>query len=726
MLKFTGCLAALLLLTGCSAEDRGVDAIVKLKGKEFEDAVWYRLVSEEESPQLSTNDTIRLLEKIQTDSSGGSAPSKSFDDLFKLACKKANATHYDALAKIFTTLPTDSWSRRTLWPSLTGLYMERELIGLRASPPAALEFPSGDAPSIPLPKEISPELAAAAQFALTVSASFNAARKKASEKPQISFQNNQALYWKAVDTFLLGLAKHPVDDLLAFQWASFCGTGAEEFAEPNSVMVFLALVHEKRHAEAVGALLRILASEEVQYSYEPATSQRKEFLALCGLDTTRLVIGALAARDIGNADQYVPTADLLRLIGGHAAQKAVPSLIEIARRASTHEKTEYIRTLCSMVATQKKDLSKGDGLALQEDIFHFLDEMAGPQSSFQTVTSVAEGLGLSDHPQSKRILARLLEHPSKQVAKAATDSLSSLGEQVEMPPRPSPVRFAIKVNGLPFATKKLEWRGEGREGGTSGIDAVTGPKGELAIERDVFLDPTRRLNSLILRNTGADPTIEPLFLETIPIPESLDGQHPVDVSTTPLEIRFSLPPQQSPENRQMRVTLKRLAYVEERYRHYRPLFSIEVPMAESLKLAGIQSAEYQIEVEAPEIAAFSAALTPPESGIFEIKLEPGADVRMKLLPPKDWHPTSLLPVLIHEGKELTRNAAFDPEKGTNFQGLPYGDYLLKIPSSKELRERLLGVINDGVEFDGIERAFRIEEKSPPVIDLGDIPLPQRL
>jgi hypothetical protein len=101
---------------------------------------------------------------------------------------------------------------------------------------------------------------------------------------------------------------------------------------------------------------------------------------------------------------------------------------------------------------------------LQEALFRFFDEISGTQASLQTATSVAEALGQSNHPTSKLILRRLLKHPSKHIAEAAAHSLRSMGEQVTMPPRLGPVQFAIRVNGVPFAEKKVGWKGMGPSG----------------------------------------------------------------------------------------------------------------------------------------------------------------------------------------------------------------------------------------------------------------------
>ncbi len=336
MLRLTGLIAALLMLTGCLPGNTGVEAILDLRGKAFEDAVLQE-VALEESSSLSAEDLIRLLRHIQVEAKG--TPSYYFASLFQLACLRAESSQVGGLAQLFASIPLDSPDRYHTLPPVLTLIMERELVQLRATPPL-LKFPEQDLPSLKWQKEMSPSLATASRFALSALVPFNETRKAAAEKQRIDFQTNGPLYWKTVDRFLLDQPNGGADELLAFHWDSWCGTGSDAFYESHTAMIFFALVHEKRYAEAVGAALAVTTSAE-ESSSERFNAQRREFLTLCGIDGGKLIAGTLAARDIGYCNQHLSRSDLLRLIDRNQPEQALKYLIEIERLVSHQVGTEY-------------------------------------------------------------------------------------------------------------------------------------------------------------------------------------------------------------------------------------------------------------------------------------------------------------------------------------------------------------------------------------------------
>jgi hypothetical protein len=104
-----------------------------------------------------------------------------------------------------------------------------------------------------------------------------------------------------------------------------------------------------------------------------------------------------------------------------------------------------------------------------------------------------------------------------------------------------------------------------------------------------------------------------------------------------------------------------------------------------------------------------------------ITLEKGSDIHFRLLvDDPGW--AFFIPDVFQDGKKVSLGRQ---ERGGFLRGLPAGRYVLRIPSSEEIRKRSRHTLDDRTRFGAHDVPFVVHADSPAVIDLGSILLPAR-
>ncbi len=115
---------------------------------------------------------------------------------------------------------------------------------------------------------------------------------------------------------------------------------------------------------------------------------------------------------------------------------------------------------------------------------------------------------------------------------------------------------------------------------------------------------------------------------------------------------------------------------------------------------------------------------------LDVKLEPGADLHCAFMTPEGIAVDQSSVVELRSGGTGFNHPYYDYRTNT-YRGLPRGQYELKVCTGKELAEksgrfgrgpRAREIQVEPALYEGLTRTIVIDDKSPPLIDLGTIRL----
>jgi len=287
--------------------------------------------------------------------------------------------------------------------------------------------------------------------------------------------------------------------------------------------------------------------------------------------------------------------------------------------------------------------------------------------------------------------------------------LRQMGENVEKPQSPAPVCFLMLENGEPMRNLSIRWAVKydppNNTSRGSGIDE-TDEDGVLRIERDFFKKSGGKLISLTFESYRGKEALSATFSVEVPAPSDLSQTTTVQVKTKPLVLTLE-PSWKVDESETVQVAIQDLKTMGDYFiKLPRPYVHesswITMPYAPTLTLPNLQPGKYRISVRLPRAAYAWMDIDHPQTEPPVMKLEPGADVKMKVRKPTDWR---FIDRIYREGEDTS----VDP--WSTWTGLPVGRYRLRISPCDE-----------PPQFEAIEIPFTIDENSPAVIDLGEVVL----
>jgi hypothetical protein len=144
-----------------------------------------------------------------------------------------------------------------------------------------------------------------------------------------------------------------------------------------------------------------------------------------------------------------------------------------------------------------------------------------------------------------------------------------------------------------------------------------------------------------------------------------------------------------------------------------------LPVAPKIILPGIQRGPYRLEIRIPGFTTRTEALTLGGSEEVTLAFQRGSDIHFTPKLPTGWDVRAIFPELRKNGKRV--DADWDDEKRI-LRGVPAGTYTLHLPSSTEVRKRVMGLLPDSPEFSGTDVPFDVPDSPPKALDLGEIPL----
>jgi hypothetical protein len=549
-------------------------------------------------------------------------------------------------------------------------------------------------------------------------------------------------YEKLRSAILLERNEKVADELLRFDWDATCGFGIGEFQDDRMTLVFLGLLRERRIAEAVGASFYVPDSPE--WTHEPGQpfdQWRVIFLTFCGVEAEDAMLATkrddfLAATRSEKAAQRllqvltaVPQAPFHKRI--HDLEKAIPFLV-------LHESFD------GKMNSPFETVSAKMQAALLTEIGRTLRDDA-PFSELDALLPMLEKLR---RIETKDLLHRLLQHPSTTYAEQAAAILRRFGEEIPPIAPAPPVRFRICLNDQPWRLASLSC--QPLDATWSALGTMTDGEGMATLPRDLFLDPGKRATRLKFFHipfgspgtSNPNPAFDaPWVSAEVAVPKALDEVTTVrlEACVVPGEIAY-LPLLLGTAKTATVIELRKAGPANAHGPRFRLSFDgVDRPAPRKFTLSTIAPGSYQLFVSAPGSARHLSQPFEVKPGMepIRLKLEKGWNVSATL-----WRPANARGAeeiqLLRDGEDVSavygvhydyiREINADPHAPL-FAGVPKGKYRLRILSSAEFKERhaiekwqetveIDGQRRIEVDGDGVSVDFTVDEKSPPIVDLG--------
>jgi len=655
----------------------------------------------------------------------------AFWKTFEIACRRAQPDEMPALTGIFEVFPEDSYYKTKLFSALANAWLSREI---PPQLPAMPNFPQPTAAIPSAPTGYPQDLREAAERYLQVSTPFQSlTEERKPDQTSTAYQKHKTDYWNLTAQLLAKKDGPFTEKFLAYRWGGWCGTGSDQFRDPQSFALLMALATDKRWAEAAGAALNVTPSGEVGGALR--------VLSACVPDAEKIVIGGLAAIDLGPKDYRIESrrATLLALLLCLPGDARVETLTKLATLAPPEALLMYFRTIGKFVRTgppppgEENGFSQvwgggtsGDNLdgivaepvgeGTQKVALDFLCSQASPNLPINSADNLVRFFLEKRRSESIPALRRLLDHPSMSVAKEAAEALGYLGQKVEIPAKLGPVRYSIRVNGTPYVKSKVNWTVE-RGSASTGSEATTDAAGVVELPRDDFLDQSADpVQSVALHTVSMASPADAWFGVLLPAPPASGDIIPVEVKTVPLRVELPLP-RPKEELKTMDVVLWGLQDAEpQKSQFWRPA-KFQLPVSESLDFKMLMPGVYRADIRIPGATSWTGELRAGEAPTFTVPLQCASDVKFTLIPPTGWQVNAFMPEVWKNGKQVSSHWDYE---NRFFHGVPEGKYVLHIPSSEEVRKRVRGFLPDGPEFPGADVPFDVGPDSPAEINLGEI------
>ena len=499
--------------------------------------------------------------------------------------------------------------------------------------------------------------------------------------------------------------------------------------------LFMCLLKQHRYDLALATML---ASGDAS-SY-PSGSERTEkdwqrrYIVLCGLDWEVLYAGGAAetslspflqplARDgSARAARYVAAmAKLPNLTDRYSYVFAVATFISPSGISSG-----YNRFSSSEILRRSKEPIPDD---LQFRLVQILCDEARPDAEKRTQEAVSYALVRLCRPETKDALRRLLASPYAEVQERAGCALKALGELDTLPKVPPPVLFRVLVDSKPWAKKSVEWSLSGtNKMAKISSRPLTDDNGYLRLNHDYFVDPKDPVASFMVSTPRLKKIEDTWFIVNTEPPLDLTQPTELRVTTSALTLHILLP-QQGAAPPDIRGILRLQA--ERPTLHFaffdRISENIETTVPGNIVFRSLQIGRYVVELLVPGMSRWRSdpiVLTEKPAEVT-VQLQAGADLKFEIVAPGgENRDTSVQFEILCDGKKLESYRYYDSSNRT-FRGLPQGDYILRILSSSEKRDRVKQESRTKPNFPeylGEERSFHIDANTPVLLDVGVIQL----
>ncbi len=540
-----------------AAFGRSAPGLLKLYGESFVRGVDNFYVGEDgdDPPELLW----QVLERIEVEKDSWRWPFMAdmrYGRIADALLARGSAADFERMLRTYDQLPPDSNRRTELVRTLAHYRIRQHVAALSGVEHPALRLKS--VPTLPAHLANAPgEL----QDAWRLHRATLGSEGERAFPPTATLVVQGALptFHSAVSALLHHRDGDHVASLARFSWDSGgCVKRSPEEREPLHLANLLALLEQRRHADALAVILRSPGTFKARrYSPEEAAWVRP-YLDWWGADA--LVLHAGAAAD----GEYSAHAKLLARDGRERAARYLLALSEIPK--NSFERSAHLYNLATFVDPGRHGHNpwrRGQAVTitapLQRAALVQIMDAIQPHTDTAVIETAAHILTELLRPESKAVLRVVAGLPLENTKRSASAALRRLGDAGPVLAPAAPVRVGVTVNGRPFDGQPVMWTVQYPEGrSTGGIAVVKG--GLLGLDRDHFsgrspigllLERRRKTSALGGREEGPEA---PWFNVTIEVPRDLDAIAAVDLRLGGLTVSI---PARPPSTGVMEVSLTR-------------------------------------------------------------------------------------------------------------------------------------------------------------------------
>jgi hypothetical protein len=502
-----------------------------------------------------------------------------------------------------------------------------------------------------------------------------------------------------------------------------CGLGDVAFHQERTFLVMMSLLRERRIAEALGASLSLVfqfdRSDDPPW---PVDEWRVDLLESCGFQAESM---------------FLLQQDYEILAGRGSEAGALHCIAAFNRAGPDYERMRQLHGLAGFLvpgvptAVNQEDPRLRISAATQQKLLETIQESMRENRSFREIDEALKVAARLRRHELKEAVRRLLKHPSAGRAELAASVLRLFGEQLPKILPAAPVRFRVCLNGQPWRHADLEYSFAGVGGSHS---LRTDSEGMVTIPRDQFLDPTLSSKQMIFHKDGGlgcDDRFQyhKVWVKTVvAIPEVLDQMPDVHFSAcnVPFDISYDVASTKNIHAEAKLVEIRESGRDDWTW----PFFlNRGRGLPSQMTLSTIMPGRYRLYIHGPGLVRH---LSQPfdvkhEMKSVPIRVEKGADVYAEILVPGNGRGAEECR-LFQGWTDVTNRYSLGP--GGPFVGVPKGYYQLRILSTKEymFKHKITewAAPNSsyspdhrrGVDCQGLTISFKIDDKTPPVLNLG--------
>lgn len=577
----------------------------------------------------------------------------------------------------------------------------------------------------------------------------------------LSYLDHHRVFWAILIDYLSGApARESLAKVPAFAWIAGCGNGSEGFILARAKATASMLLAMGEAEAAVGALVDAL-DDEPRYRWQGDTSATfgnlRRLLARLGEPWEPFFLGLAAERNMA-------ALAILTKTGG---ERAIAGLLGFDSAYAEDNIREYAEAIGSLIQTRCRidpkrsrytfrgrsgpSYARGAGNSLppaaQRRAAERLAKLANGVRNANQATELAETIAKTCHPALLPAALKLAALPYAGPRKELEDFFAQAGVRPPVARLSERVAFSLTLNGFPLADREVQWSMSdicptADRCGSRGSLGKTDADGWLEIERDNLVPGGNLMFSSATPN-GRD--LRAFYSAELELPREIPDSLAIAIEAGALRVGFTGALAGNPAARRVWLQSRepyRADAAMGRYALTAAMMMEHIFRAdEEVHFPSLPPGRYSVCVSASGwgyACSGEVVVEARRAARIDFVPEPGADLVYRLFDQDSGRAAasqglyvSLTRVDGKTGAHLGRET-YSP---AGFHGLSKGEYALMVRDQgaiarmmgrndpePEIPDALRDAVGPMRGFVPKQVLFTVDEKSPPLIDLGDIGL----